>query len=399
MPDILKSDEQVNQRFVDMLDGTWAKKVSTAVVSSTGLEAGVSAYGYLRTTDEPTSLMNESFDSLDTVTRWTQRNVTGTSSVANSQLTITSSTTASAYGGLTSKPTFITQGVNFLIFGAAVRIPTFAQANAVRFWGFGTLPGTPTTAIPVTDGYGFEVDGSGNLNAVVYRSGTKTFTSPIPATLKPADGAWSRYLIVQRADLIAFYVATTSGPAAIASFPSLNTSILPASFVSIAGATPPAASANIEITAFGVADTGKNGQSIIDFNNPWIRSSVKDTTVEAGSAETAIVVRERLPVDPFQYTGVLTTNTAAAVNAAGAAGIRNYCSSLSFQNTSATATTILLLDGATTIAQWNAPASMAMPYYHTFDPPIRTTAATALNINCGTTGANVLVNASGFRAA
>ena len=399
MPDILKSDEQVNQRFVDMLDGTWAKKVSTAVVSSTGLEAGVSAYGYLRTTDEPTSLMNESFDTLDTTTRWTQRNVTGTSSVSNSQLTITSSTTASAYGGLTSKPTFITQGVNFLIFGAAVRIPTFAQANAVRFWGFGTLPGTPTTTTPVTDGYGFEVDGSGNLNAVVYRSGTKTFTSPIPATLKPADGAWSRYLIVQRADLIAFYVSTTSGPAAIASFPSLNTSVLPASFLSVAGATPPAASANIEITAFGVADTGKNGQSIIDFNNPWIRSTVKDTTVEASSAETAIVVRERLPVDPFQYTGVLTTNVAAAVNAAGAAGIRNYCSSMSFQNTSATATTILLLDGAATIAQWNAPASMAMPYYHTFEPPIRTTAATALNINCGTTGANILVNASGFRAA
>jgi hypothetical protein len=399
MPDILKSDEQVTQRFVDMLDGTWAKKVSTAVVSSTGLEAGVSSYGYLRTTDEPTSLMNESFDSLDTTTRWTQRNVTGTSTVTNSQLTITSSTTASAYGGLTSKPTFITQGVNFLIFGAAVRIPTFTQANAVRFWGFGTLPGTPTTTTPVTDGYGFEVDGSGNLNAVVYRAGTKTFTSPIPATLKPADGAWSRYLIVQRADLIAFYVATTSGPAAIASFPSLNTSTLPASFVSVAGATPPAASANIEITAFGVADTGKNGQTIVDYTNPWVRSTVKDTTVEASSAETAIVVRERLPVDPFQYTGILTTNTAAAVNAAGAAGIRNYCSSLSFQNTSATATTILLLDGVTTIAQWNAPASMAMPYYHTFDPPIRTTAATALNINCGTTGANVLVNASGFRAA
>lgn len=399
MPDILKSDEQVTQRFVDNFDGTWAKKVATSLVSSTGIEAGMSAYGYLRTTDEPTSLMNEAFDTLDTTTRWTQRNVTGTSSVANSQLTITSSTTASAYGGLTSKPAFITQGVNFLVFGAAVRIPTFTQANSLRFWGFGTIPGTPTTSVPITDGYGFEIDGSGNFNAVVYRSGTRTFSSPVPSTVRPADGAWSRYLIVQRADLIAFYVGTTSAPIAVASFPSLNTSNLPASFLSVAGATPPAASANIEVTAFGVADTGKNGQTIIDYTNPWIRSSVKDTTVEVGSAETAIVVCERLPVDPFQYTGVLTTNVAAAVNAAGAAGIRNYCSSLSFQNTSATATTILLLDGATTIAQWNAPANMAMPYYHVFEPPIRTTAATALNINCGTTGANVLVNASGFRAA
>lgn len=399
MPDILKSDEQVVQRFVDNNDGTWAKKFATSLVGSSGIEAGMSAYGYLRTTDEPTALMNETFDVLDTTTRWTLKNATGTAAVTNSVLTVASSTTASAYGGLFTKANFANQGLNFMVGGCAIRIPQFAIANSYRFWGFGTVPATPTTAAPITNGYGFEVDATGALNAVVYSGGVKTFTSPISLTLKPADNSWTRAVIVQRADLISFYINTLNTPAAIASFPTLNVGSLPFVFLSVAGATPPAVSATIEATAFGVADTGKNGQTIVDYTNPWVRSTVKDTTVEASSAETAIVVRERLPVDPFQYTGVLTTNTAAAVNAAGAAGIRNYCSSLSFQNTSATATTILLLDGATTIAQWNAPASMAMPYYHTFAPPIRTTAATALNINCGTTGANVLVNASGFRAA
>lgn len=156
-----------------------------------------------------------------------------------------------------------------------------------------------------------------------------------------------------------------------------------------------------DTTAFGLTQpvtvyAERIASSIVGSNG--LEANVKDSTVEVTPSDRALVVAQRLPIDPIQFTGVLTTNTPVAVAAAGAAGIRNYCESLSFQNTSATATTILLQDGGTTIAQWNAPASMTTPYYHNFVPPIRTTAATALNINCGTTGANVLTNISGFRA-
>lgn len=399
MPDILKSDEGVTQRFVDMNDSTFAKKFATSLVASSGLEAGVSAYGYLRVTDEPTTVMNETFDTLDTVNNWTLKNSTGTTTVANSILTVASSTTANAYGGLFTKPTFSNNGVNFLVFGAAVRMNTSVIANTYRFWGMGTVPASPTTASPISEGYGFELSASGVYSAVVYRANTKVFSSPIPDTLRPVDGSFARFVIVQRADLIAFYVTSLTTPAAVASFPNLAVGTLPAVFLSVAGGIPPASSATMDVTGFGMADTGKNAQMLMDRLKPWVRSTLKDTTEEASSAETALVVRERLAVDAFQYTGILTTNTPVAVNAAGAAGIRNYCQTISYQNTGVTATTVLLQDGATTIAQWNAPASMVLPFIHKFDPPIRTTAATALNINCGTTGANVLVNAGGFRAA
>lgn len=105
-----------------------------------------------------------------------------------------------------------------------------------------------------------------------------------------------------------------------------------------------------------------------------------------------------LPETDVQFTGILTTNTATAAMAAGGASIRNYVTDLSFQNTNATATTLLLQDGAATIAQWSAPASMATPVALTFATPRRGTAATAMNLTCGTTGANVLVNLGGYRA-
>lgn len=105
-----------------------------------------------------------------------------------------------------------------------------------------------------------------------------------------------------------------------------------------------------------------------------------------------------IPEYDFQYSGTLTTTTAAAIKAAGAAGIRNYLTALQYQNTNATASTVIILDGASAIATFNAPASMAQPAIITFPTPLKGTAATALNINCGTTGASILANAQGYQA-
>lgn len=105
-----------------------------------------------------------------------------------------------------------------------------------------------------------------------------------------------------------------------------------------------------------------------------------------------------LPETDFQFTGILTTTSAVAAKTAGAAGIRNYVTDMTYQNTGATATTVLLQDGATTIAQFHAPANMALPAVVQFKTPRRGTAATALNLNCGTAAANVLVNVGGYQA-
>lgn len=139
-----------------------------------------------------------------------------------------------------------------------------------------------------------------------------------------------------------------------------------------------------------------------------VRSTTSPTTLVAGDAcrltmttsGSAVMQPYAVPEVTFQYTATLTTTSATAIKAAGAAGIRNYLKTLHFQNSSgATATTVIVLDGATTIAQFNAPISMASPAVVTFDPPLRGTAATALNINCGAAGANVIVNAQGYQGA
>jgi len=131
-----------------------------------------------------------------------------------------------------------------------------------------------------------------------------------------------------------------------------------------------------------------------------------DTTLVAGDTSDLFVSSAgQLVQKPYasaeldwQYTGVLATTTAQAVRAAGAAGIRNYVTGLQYQNTNATATTVLVLDGTTLIAQYNAPANMAAPAVIGFTTPLRGTAATALNVNCGTAAASLLVNVQGFQA-
>jgi hypothetical protein len=113
----------------------------------------------------------------------------------------------------------------------------------------------------------------------------------------------------------------------------------------------------------------------------------------------ALVVREHcIPEASWSYAGVQTTTTATAAKAAGAAGIRNYVNGFQFQNTNATATEIQILDGVTVIWKGYASANMAMPVNITFDQPLRGTAATALNVNAVTTGANVYINVQGYQA-
>lgn len=105
-----------------------------------------------------------------------------------------------------------------------------------------------------------------------------------------------------------------------------------------------------------------------------------------------------LPETDWQFTGVLVNTTPVAAKAAAGASTKNYCTDLSYQNTSATATTILLLDNATVIGQWHAPANMALPAVVKFATPRKGSNNTAMNVNCGTTGANVLINVAGYAA-
>lgn len=455
MTDILKSEYDLPERFVDMNDGTYARKVATSVVGTNGTEAGVTTYGYLRTTNEPSSWFTEPFDTLDTTNRWTTKLATGTAAVANGMLAISSSTTASAYGGLSTQPTFTPNGLNFVALGCTLIIPTWTQANTKRFWGWGSVPTTPTTAIPVANGCGFEIDDVGNFLAVVYETNVRTQAININAK-KVADGFPFYTAIARRADRIDYYVNDTLTPAATILIPTLDVSTLPAYLIAVNAASAPAAAATMQVTAFGIADTGQNAQSIKDPTNPfWAAAVTKPSTAVAAaqsalavaihpssnlngqSAHDAVIsgapvriagraqqasyaavaagdtadlmttVQGVLAVRPYTIpelewsyasaAGGVVNTTDVVLAAAAGAGLRRYIVSMGLSNNSATATEVVLKDGATVIWRGHLPANA--PNLHIdFGTPLRTTANTALNFACITTAAAVYVNAQGYTA-
>lgn len=102
----------------------------------------------------------------------------------------------------------------------------------------------------------------------------------------------------------------------------------------------------------------------------------------------------------FACTAPIAVTTDTAVFAAGAAGIKNYITTMQLINTSPTVgTEVVLKDGATTVL-WRGylPANQINMLQIEFDNPLKTTAATALNFACITAGANVYVNAQGYKA-
>lgn len=111
-----------------------------------------------------------------------------------------------------------------------------------------------------------------------------------------------------------------------------------------------------------------------------------------------------IPEQDWSYaaaSGGIVNTTDVAVAAAAGAGLRRYLTGISIQNASATiATEVVIKDGATIIwrgyvgtsALLNSAVSIVFP------TPLKTTANTALNVACITTGAAVYVNAQGYTA-
>lgn len=134
------------------------------------------------------------------------------------------------------------------------------------------------------------------------------------------------------------------------------------------------------------------------------RTALPASTVIAGDAVRAtlsvsgqLVTKENAPADlDFFVNATVTTSVQTQLRAAQVSPIRTNVTGLTFQNTNATATTLTIQDGATTLITFNVPGSMTLPVQLNFPTPLRGTAATALNYQAGSSGANVLLNVIGF---
>lgn len=292
-----------------------ARIASSATAATAGLFPTTTGYGTLRTSPESSSLFNDPFDTEDTVNNWTLKTSTGTSSIASGVLSCASSTTASAYGGRFSIPTFRPKGITFLAAACAVRFTNSTIANTARWIGLGTLPATPTTVIPVTDGVGFLLDGAGSLFGKIYSAGVEIGSVNLTA-YKPADNTFARFAVVYRSDLALFYVSTTEYPVGSIQSTNPNVQTFPLSVISIAGATPPASSATIDLHAIGVGDTGRNQQGIADGDFPSRIATVKLASTAASTTDKPLVVAFHPSSPAFAKAADLVVSTTGAAGAA-----------------------------------------------------------------------------------
>jgi hypothetical protein len=141
-------------------------------------------------------------------------------------------------------------------------------------------------------------------------------------------------------------------------------------------------------------------------------------TVIAATIDTSLVQNDRaqLPITSgqqvitksyapsevtFQYATPVatpvTTTTAVALRAAGAASIRNHLTNIQLINTNAQAGAVSVQDGTTVIWSTWLPASMVAPVSFQFDIPLRGTAATAMNFVANTGGMSIYVSAQGYQ--
>ena len=134
--------------------------------------------------------------------------------------------------------------------------------------------------------------------------------------------------------------------------------------------------------------------------NPAAMSATGDLNHLLMTMIGAAVVRPfSLPEADWRYTATITNNTDTAAKAAAGAGLKNYVTAAQVQNTHATvSTTFLIKDGTSQGHIINLPANMPVPVPLEFPTPIQSAANAILNVACGTTGANVLVNLQGYVA-
>jgi len=108
-----------------------------------------------------------------------------------------------------------------------------------------------------------------------------------------------------------------------------------------------------------------------------------------------------IPENEWQYaaqSGGITNTSDVALVAAQGAGIKNYLTGLSVANANATASEIVIKDGASTVIWRMYLAANAPIQSIKFVTPLQSSANTALNVACITTGTQTYVSAQGYKA-
>ena len=138
------------------------------------------------------------------------------------------------------------------------------------------------------------------------------------------------------------------------------------------------------------------------------RTSSKTSVANASAVRPIATVDGRLvtrlnsiPENEWQYaaaSGGITNTSDNVLTAAAGSGIKNYLTGLSVANANATASEIVIKDGASTVIWRMYLAANAPIQSIKFVTPLQSSANTALNVACITTGTQTYVNVQGYKA-
>ncbi len=300
-------------------------------------------------------------------------------------------------GGVTPADGVVVQGSrNGAQAGTIVQLETTGYGTVVLQLT-GTFTGTVT----------FQVsnDGSTYVSAVAW----PVAGAAVPVTTATAAGQW---LIAASGRFFRAQLTTAGSgfPLAIAVLKNFSaafpTNIPSQNMAQVAG------TAAVTAGVSGMLAVGGNiAEDTAATSNPLICGGIARTALPASTIISGDAIRQTFSVSgqlitkgnapgdlDFYVNATVTTNTQTAIRAAQASPIRQNVTGLTFQNTNATATTLTIQDGSTTLITFSVPASMTLPVQLDFPTPLRGTAATALNYIAGTTGASVLLNVTGFNS-
>ena len=171
----------------------------------------------------------------------------------------------------------------------------------------------------------------------------------------------------------------------------------------------PASTNTIEVVGDAAHDAAVAGNPVL---SGFEARSTEATAVGDGDAVRGqasllgkqVTLPYAIPASTWSYSaesGGITNTTERTIKAAAGVGIRNYLTHIDVSNASATtASEIVIKDGAGGTVVWRGYARTAgnsNDYF--FDPPLRSTANTALVVAMITTSTQTYFNAQGFQAA
>jgi len=267
--------------------------------------ASVSPDGQQRVWQDPRQLFTEDFSSTpDVAVKWNLTHGGGGSSPtwsADSGLvSITPGTSAGGFSMAQTIFTFRATDPGFLYFNIRVKLESPISSTAYRFWGMGTTLATPTFAIPILDGCGFDIPASqAKMFVVCYQgSGGTTSTRVVIQDLssatgnnkQPADTLFHKYFTWLRGDLAYFAIDTKDNIVATytTDLNAPNQMTFPLTIIS---AQNGATAGTFQVHGLSVGDTGANEARICDPTNSYVCAAVKPAfAASAGVGDPALVV-------------------------------------------------------------------------------------------------------------